>query len=127
MNEVTLHRGRHPHLTVVDAYFDNQHLTEAVVSRFPTGLADSDNQADGLLLSTPTGSTAYSLSAGGPISHPETDAFLLTPIAPRSLSFRTVVLPGRGTVQLKVSLSHPAKTYDEAYDRYPILQEHLRN
>jgi NADH kinase len=31
MNEVTLHRGRHPHLTIVDAYFDNQHLTEAVV------------------------------------------------------------------------------------------------
>jgi NADH kinase len=107
MNEVTLHRGRHPHLTVVDAYFDNQHLTEAVVSRALTHLASvtpADNQADGLLLSTPTGSTAYSLSAGGPISHPETDAFLLTPIAPRSLSFRTVVLPGRGTVQLKVSL-----------------------
>ncbi|KAL7420175.1 NADH kinase pos5 [Cryptotrichosporon argae] len=89
MNEVTLHRGRHPHLTVVDAYFDNQHLTEAV--------------ADGLLLSTPTGSTAYSLSAGGPISHPETDAFLLTPIAPRSLSFRSVILPGTGTVRLEIS------------------------
>ncbi|WWC66424.1 uncharacterized protein I206_100326 [Kwoniella pini CBS 10737] len=89
MNEVTLHRGRHAHLTVVDAYFDGQHLTEAV--------------ADGLLLSTPTGSTAYSLSAGGPISHPETDTFLLTPIAPRSLSFRTVILPGRGSVQLEIS------------------------
>ncbi|RSH83172.1 NADH kinase pos5 [Apiotrichum porosum] len=89
MNEVTLHRGRHPHLTVVDAYFDGQHLTEAT--------------ADGLLLSTPTGSTAYSLSAGGPISHPETDALLLTPIAPRSLSFRTVVLPGKGTVRLEIS------------------------
>ncbi|KAK6905621.1 hypothetical protein I203_106451 [Kwoniella mangroviensis CBS 8507] len=89
MNEVTLHRGRHAHLTVVDAYFDGQHLTEAV--------------ADGILLSTPTGSTAYSLSAGGPISHPETDAFLLTPIAPRSLSFRTVILPGRGSVQLEIS------------------------
>lgn len=63
-------------------------------------------QADGLLLSTPTGSTAYSLSAGGPISHPETDAFLLTPIAPRSLSFRTVVLPGRGVVRLEVSHSN---------------------
>ncbi|WWC86162.1 uncharacterized protein L201_001035 [Kwoniella dendrophila CBS 6074] len=89
MNEVTLHRGRHAQLTVVDAYFDGQHLTEAV--------------ADGILLSTPTGSTAYSLSAGGPISHPETDAFLLTPIAPRSLSFRTVILPGRGSVQLEIS------------------------
>lgn len=61
------------------------------------------SQADGLLLSTPTGSTAYSLSAGGPISHPETDAFLLTPIAPRSLSFRTVILPGHGVVRLEVS------------------------
>ncbi|WVQ85409.1 hypothetical protein IAT38_007574 [Cryptococcus sp. DSM 104549] len=89
MNEVAIHRGRHAHLTVVDAYFDGQHLTEAV--------------ADGILLSTPTGSTAYSLSAGGPISHPETDAFLLTPIAPRSLSFRTVILPGRGTVKLEIS------------------------
>ncbi|EIW72658.1 hypothetical protein TREMEDRAFT_41900 [Tremella mesenterica DSM 1558] len=89
MNEVTLHRGGQRPLVVVDAYFDGQHLTEAV--------------ADGLLLSTPTGSTAYSLAAGGPISHPETDAFLLTPIAPRSLSFRTVILPGRGVVKLQVS------------------------
>jgi len=127
MNEVTLHRGRHPHLTVVDAYFDNQHLTEAVVSHLTTGHAGSDNQADGLLLSTPTGSTAYSLSAGGPISHPETDAFLLTPIAPRSLSFRTVVLPGRGTVQLKVSLSQYERICPKTDDRYLILQEHLQN
>lgn len=104
MNEVTLHRGRHPHLTVVDAYFDGQHLTEATVSVMLWPLISSLTlQADGLLLSTPTGSTAYSLSAGGPISHPETDALLLTPIAPRSLSFRTVVLPGKGTVRLEVS------------------------
>lgn len=67
------------------------------------GRAQLIMQADGLLVSTPTGSTAYSLSAGGPISHPETDAFLLTPIAPRSLSFRTVVLPSRGEVRLTVS------------------------
>ncbi|BEJ08325.1 hypothetical protein CcaverHIS641_0504100 [Cutaneotrichosporon cavernicola] len=89
MNEVSLHRGRHPHLAVVDMYFDGQHLTEAV--------------SDGLLLSTPTGSTAYSLSAGGPISHPEADALLLTPIAPRSLSFRPIVLPGHGVVRLEIS------------------------
>ena len=60
-------------------------------------------QADGLLLSTPTGSTAYSLSSGGPISHPSTDTFLLTPIAPRSLSFRSVILPGQGLVKLTIS------------------------
>lgn len=112
MNEVALHRGQHRHLNVVDAYFDGQHLTEAVVRPFDLEQGPIDrlvrakirahNQADGLLLSTPTGSTAYSLSAGGPISHPEADAFLLTPIAPRSLSFRTVILPGHGVVRLEV-------------------------
>lgn len=55
------------------------------------------------MLSTPTGSTAYNLSSGGPIAHPEADTLLLTPIAPRSLSFRSVVLPGDATVQLQIS------------------------
>jgi hypothetical protein len=44
MNEVTLHRGRHPHLTIVDAYFDNQHLTEAVVC--PAHYRTYDTRAD---------------------------------------------------------------------------------
>jgi NADH kinase len=41
MNEVTLHRGRNPHLTVVDAYFDGQHLTEAVVSHLPLSTSNT--------------------------------------------------------------------------------------
>lgn len=88
MNEVTLHRGRFPHLTTIDCFVDNQYLTECV--------------ADGLIVSTPTGSTAYSLSAGGPIVHPSVQSMVLTPICPRSLSFRTVLLPPSSNIELKV-------------------------
>ncbi len=89
MNEVTLHRGREPHMTKIDAYVDGQHLTQAI--------------SDGLIVATPTGSTAYSLSAGGPIVHPSVQSLVLTPICPRSLSFRTVLLPSDSVIQLKIS------------------------
>lgn len=90
MNELTLHRGKSPHLTAVECFVDGQYLTDAI--------------ADGLIISTPTGSTAYSLSAGGPIVHPSVDTLVVTPICPRSLSFRTVLLPTSSRIQLKVSL-----------------------
>lgn len=91
MNEVVLHRGREPHMTTLDAFVNGEHLTRTV--------------ADGLIVSTPTGSTAYSLSAGGPIVHPSVSTMLMTPISPRSLSFRTILLPGNAQVQLFVSPS----------------------
>ena len=63
-------------------------------------------RADGLILSTPTGSTAYSLSAGGPIVDPSVAAFVLTPICPHTLSNRPLVLPEKSDLQISVENSN---------------------
>ena len=89
VNELVIHRGPNPPLAHIDVFVNGHHLTEAV--------------ADGLLVSTPTGSTAYSLSAGGSIMHPLVKAVLITPICARSLSFRPLVLPLTSRVTLRIS------------------------
>ncbi|WPH00843.1 ATP-NAD kinase [Acrodontium crateriforme] len=92
LNEVLLHRGAFPHLSHITILIgtppNQQELTTAI--------------ADGFLVSTPTGSTAYSLSSGGSIVHPLVSSLLLTPICPRSLSFRPLVLPANTPVTLRI-------------------------
>jgi NAD+ kinase len=67
------------------------------------GVEVTSYKCDGLILSTPTGSTGHSLSAGGPILHPETPAFVISLVCPHTLSSRPLVLPDDGALRIKVS------------------------
>ncbi|KCV69976.1 hypothetical protein H696_03441 [Fonticula alba] len=89
LNETTLHRGNNTSPAFMDIMIDGKYMTETI--------------ADGLIIATPTGSTAYSLSAGGPVVHPSVRSLLLTPICPRSLSFRPAVLPPDCSISLRLA------------------------
>jgi len=102
MNEVIVHRGANPNLTIIEVTIGGHFLTEAV--------------ADGMIISTPTGSTAYSLSSGGSIVHPLVSSLLLTPICPRSLSFRPLVLPAHFPITLRLSEKNRSKEVEVSID-----------
>lgn len=67
-------------------------------------------RADGVILATPTGSTAYSMAAGGPILHPEMDAFILNPICPFTLSNRPIIIPGHESLEIEIEREQRAGT-----------------
>ncbi|KAI0391803.1 ATP-NAD kinase [Xylariaceae sp. FL0594] len=93
LNELVIDRGPSPYVSNLELFGDNELLTVI--------------QADGCIFSTPTGSTAYSLSAGGSLVHPDIPAILLTPICPHTLSFRPMVLSD--TLHLRVSIPHNSR------------------
>ena len=89
LNEAVVHKGSFARLIQLELSIDSD-----FVCRY---------RADGLIVSSPTGSTAYSLSAGGPILHPAVGAFLITPICPHMLSDRPLVVPDTCTVEVRLN------------------------
>ena len=88
LNEIAVSRKNTTSMITVATHLNNEYLTSY--------------WADGLIVSTPTGSTGYSLSCGGPVILPDADSFVLTPIAPHNLSARPLVIPDDTEIQLKV-------------------------
>ena len=89
LNEIAVNRKNTTSMIKVETMVNNKYLTSY--------------WSDGLIVATPTGSTGYSLSCGGPIIDPSTDSIVLTPIAPHNLNARPLVIPDSSTVTLKVS------------------------
>uniref|UniRef100_A0A4W4GCR6 NAD(+) kinase n=2 Tax=Electrophorus electricus TaxID=8005 RepID=A0A4W4GCR6_ELEEL len=93
LNEVVVDRGPSSYLSNVDLYLDGRLITSV--------------QGDGVIVSTPTGSTAYAAAAGASMIHPNVPAIMVTPICPHSLSFRPIVVPAG--VELMIMLSSDAR------------------
>ena len=89
LNEIAVSRKNTTSMINIETWLDDEYLTSY--------------WADGLIISTPTGSTGYSLSCGGPVIMPESDSLVLTPIAPHNLNARPLVISSRHKIQLKLS------------------------
>lgn len=89
LNEVTVSRKNTTAMITVDTYLNDEFL--------------NSYWSDGLIISTPTGSTGYSLSCGGPVITPGSSSFVLTPIAPHNLSARPLIIPDSTEIRLKVN------------------------
>jgi NAD+ kinase len=88
LNEMTVLKTDNSSMLNITAYVNNEFL--------------NNYWADGLIISTPTGSTAYSLSVGGPILTPNTENFVITPLAPHNLTIRPIVVPDNCEIKLRV-------------------------
>ncbi|ACD84099.1 NAD kinase [Methylacidiphilum infernorum V4] len=90
LNDIVLFRGAYSHMTMIDVFAQGKLVTEY--------------QADGVVVSTPTGSTAYALSTGGPIVVPESKVFTLNPICPHTLTNRSLVFAEEVVLRFSIPL-----------------------
>jgi len=101
LNDVVLHPGKSTRMIGFDLYIDGHFVYS--------------QRSDGLIVATPTGSTAYSLSAGGPIMHPKLDAVVLVPMFPHTLSSRPIVVDGKSEIKLVIgetNETYPQVSFD---------------
>lgn len=101
LNDVVVNSGTSAKMIEFDLYIDDEFVYH--------------QRSDGLIISTPTGSTAYSLSGGGPIMHPKLDAVVLVPMFPHTLSSRPIVVDGNSEIKMVISDNneiHPPVTCD---------------
>jgi len=89
MNEISVSRKDTTSMITIETYLDGEFL--------------NSYWADGLIIATPTGSTGYSMSCGGPILTPDVESLVITPIAPHNLNARPLVIPDKTEIRLKVS------------------------
>lgn len=107
-NEIVIHRAQNPCLVDLAIYVDDRYLNTF--------------SADGIIISTPSGSTAYSLAAGGPILSPELNALILTPISPHTISNRPIVL--RPDKEIKIEYISDHAPVEILYDGFPCFNMH---
>jgi NAD+ kinase len=88
LNDITIHRRDNSAMMIIHAYMNNEFV--------------NSYWADGLIIATPTGSTAYSLSCGGPIIYPSSQNFVITPIAPHNLNVRPLIVPDNVSLTFEV-------------------------
>lgn len=101
LNDVVVNSGASAKMIEFDLYVDDEFVYRL--------------RSDGLIVSTPTGSTAYSLSGGGPIMHPKLDAIVLVPMFPHTLSSRPIVIDGNSEIKMVINAGndiHPPVTCD---------------
>ena len=110
LNEFTIQKKDPSAVIKVNAYVDDEFL--------------SSYWADGLIVSTATGSTGYSLSAGGPIILPQSNSFVITPIAPHNLNQRPIIIPDSSVIKLTIS-EHRGVSYCTIDSKYWQIEENF--
>lgn len=98
LNDVAVSRGHFKHMVRMDTFIDDKYLATF--------------EGDGIIVATPTGSTAYSLSAGGPIIHPQMSCMVITPLCPHTLTNRPLVSPAHVSVTMKMTTHTPGAIVD---------------
>ncbi len=115
LNDIVIHRQALSRIVTLETFFSDEHV--------------ATYEGDGLIISTPTGSTAYNLSAGGSIVHPKVDCIILTPICPHTLNIRPMIIPPGSKVKVvprfsgiksQVNLTFDGQRSGEVPDETPI-------